>query len=113
MADVSNTEQLSLVLRFVNESNDIREEFVDFLPCMDGTSGQAIAGMILDRLREFKLDPAFILGRGKTELGTCLASCGDVQHSFPGLVPEHCYSHILNLCIAEACDVQVVRNWDP
>ena len=22
----------------------------------------------------------------------------------------HCYSHVLNLCIANACDLQVVRN---
>ena len=43
VADISNTEQLSLVLRFVDERNEIREEFVDFLPCMDGTSGQALA----------------------------------------------------------------------
>lgn len=49
VADVSNTEQLSLVLRFVDESNEIREEFVDFLPCTGGTSGQALADMILDR----------------------------------------------------------------
>ena len=64
VADVSNTEQLSLVLRFVDESNEIREEFVDFLPCMDGTSGQALADMILNRIREYELDPAFIRGQG-------------------------------------------------
>ena len=42
VADISNAEQLSLVLRFVDENNIIKEEFVDFLPCLDGTSGQAI-----------------------------------------------------------------------
>ena len=51
VADVSNTEQLSLVLRFVDENNDIREEFVDFLPCTNGSSGQALADMILDRIK--------------------------------------------------------------
>lgn len=50
VADISNTNQLSLVLRFVDESYNIREEFVDFLPYLDGTSGQAIADTILGEL---------------------------------------------------------------
>ena len=62
VADVSNTEQLSLVLRFVDESNEIREESVDFL--QDGTSGQALADMILVRIKEYQLDPAFISWSG-------------------------------------------------
>ena len=37
VADVSNTEQLSLVLRYMDDDNNIREEFIDFLPCKDGT----------------------------------------------------------------------------
>ena len=64
VADVSNTEQMSLVLRFVDESNNIREEFVDILPCTSGTTGQVIADMILDRVREYGLNPAFIRGQG-------------------------------------------------
>ena len=47
VADVSNTEQFSLVLRFVDENNEIKEEFVDFFPCMDGTSSQALADMCI------------------------------------------------------------------
>ena len=57
------SEQLSLVLRFIDESNEIREEFVDFLPCIDGISGQVLADMILDRIREYSLDPTFICGQ--------------------------------------------------
>ena len=64
VSDVSNTEQLSLVLRFVDESNEIREEFVDFLPCTDGTTGQALSDMILARLQEYNLDLAYIRGQG-------------------------------------------------
>ena len=62
VADVSTTEQLSLMLRFVDENNEIREEFVDFLPCMNGTLGQALADMILERVRGHQLDPVFIHG---------------------------------------------------
>ena len=114
VADVSNTEQLSLVLSFVDESNEIREEFVDFLPCMDGTLGQALADMILNRIREYELDPTFIRRQGYDGAGNmsgkfhgCAAL---ISQSCPRAVYVHCYSHVLNLCIAKACDLPVVRN---
>lgn len=33
-----------------------------------------------------------------------------VSQSCPKTVYVHCYSHVLNLCTAKACDLQVVRN---
>ena len=45
-ADCSNKEQLPLVLRFVNATNSIHEEFVEFVFC---TSGSAIADKIIIR----------------------------------------------------------------
>ena len=33
-----------------------------------------------------------------------------ISQSCPRAVYVHCYSHVLNLCIAKACDLQVVRN---
>lgn len=38
-ADVANKEQLPLVLRFVDSSDTLREEFVEFALCDTGTSG--------------------------------------------------------------------------
>ena len=114
VADVSNTEQLSLVLRYVDDDNNIREEFVDFLPCKDGTSGQAIADLILERIRQYGLDPALIRGQGYDGAGNMsgkfrgCAAC--ISRSCPKAVYVHCYSHVLNLCIAKACELQVVRN---
>ena len=46
-ADISNKEQLSLVLRLVNSSQQIREEFVGLYHCEAGTSGVALKDMIL------------------------------------------------------------------
>ena len=114
VADVSKTEQMSLVLRFVDESNNIREEFVDFLPCTSGTTGQVIADMILDRVREYGLNPAFIRGQGYDGGGNMsgkLRGCAAIiTQSYPKAVYIHCYSHVLNLCVAKACELQVVRN---
>ena len=45
-ADVSNKEQLPLVLRFVDEAGTIREEFVEFILCESGTTGEALAPQV-------------------------------------------------------------------
>lgn len=49
-ADCSNKEQLPLVLRFMDSTNSIGEEFVDFILCDTGTSGSAVASKILEAL---------------------------------------------------------------
>ena len=102
------------MLRFVDDGNNIQEEFVDFLPCKDGTSGQALADMIIDRIKQYGLDPAFIRRQGYDGAGNMsgkfrgCAAC--IFQSCPRAVYVHCNSHVLNLCIAKACELQVVRN---
>ena len=44
--DISNQEQMSLVLRFMNAQNEIKEEFVSIMHCKSGTSGEALSNMI-------------------------------------------------------------------
>ena len=51
-SDVSCKEQLSLVIRFVDQKSIIREEFLGFLHCKDGTSGEALANLVMDQLKE-------------------------------------------------------------
>ena len=36
---------------------------MDLLPYLDGTSGQALASLILDRIRQYGLDPGLIQGQ--------------------------------------------------
>ena len=42
-ADCSNKEQLSLVLRFVDDNLNIRENFIQFIHCRWGLSGADLA----------------------------------------------------------------------
>ena len=56
-ADISNKEQLPLVLRFVDSSGSNREEFIEFIHCDSGTSGAAISEKILSGLEQLGLDP--------------------------------------------------------
>ena len=54
-SDISNKEQLSLVLRFVDENNEIREEIICFLHCDSGLSGESLAKLIMDKTHELGL----------------------------------------------------------
>ena len=43
-------EQLSLVLRFVDKTGVVREEFISFLLCEFGTTGEALSKIITSAL---------------------------------------------------------------
>ena len=49
VTDVSGMEQLSLVLRFVYQSNSIREEFVNFVQ-VERITGEVLASSILNKI---------------------------------------------------------------
>ena len=87
---------------------------MDFLPCLHGTSGQTLASLILDRIGQYGLNPALIRGQGYDGPGNMsgkFRGCSAyISHSFPKAVYVHCCSHVLNLCIAKACDLQIIRN---
>ena len=51
-ADCANVEQLTFVVRFVDCKHQVREEFLGFVPCKNGLSGDAIANTIQDFLRD-------------------------------------------------------------
>ena len=50
--DISNKEQMALVLRYVNENDEICESFVGFLHCKEGTSGEALAILVEDAVKD-------------------------------------------------------------
>ena len=51
-SDVSNKEQMSLVLRYLDSTNQIKEEFLSFIHCKDGTSGEAISKYIISEVEK-------------------------------------------------------------
>ena len=62
--DVTNKEQLPLIIRFVDQSLMIREEFLEFGLCDTSTSGQAIADKIKFTLEKLTLDLNNLSGQG-------------------------------------------------
>ena len=62
--DCSNTERMSFVIRFVDKSCQIREEFVQFLECESGTSGQELYLKIVNVIRDLGLEIGNLRGQG-------------------------------------------------
>ena len=63
-SDCSNQEQLSLVIRFLDGSGEIREEFLGFLHCELGLSGKALAERVLNGIANLTLDIHNCRGQG-------------------------------------------------
>ncbi|XP_065665394.1 52 kDa repressor of the inhibitor of the protein kinase-like [Hydra vulgaris] len=55
-SDSSNKEQLSLVIRFVASNLDIMEEFVKFIHCSNGVTGEGLFSVLLKVMSVLKLD---------------------------------------------------------
>ena len=49
-ADTANREQMALIVRFVDKQGHIREEFLDFIHCDEGTTGRPLSGKIISSL---------------------------------------------------------------
>ena len=112
--DVANKEQLSLIIRFVDQSGMIREEFLEFMLCDTSTSGQAIADKIKFTLEKLTLDLSDLRGQGYDGAGNMSGkyrgAAAIIQHDYPKALYVHCVLHVLNLCIVAACSIQAIRN---
>eukprot|EP00795_Rhopilema_esculentum_P015975 gene15975-biopygen5349 len=113
-ADISNIEQMPLVIRFVDNQAKIREEFMGFIPCSEGMKGKDIANTILQAVEGFGLDMNLCRGQGYDGAGNMAGKCSGaaarICQSHPNAPYTHSGSHVLNLCVASACKIQVVRN---
>ena len=63
VTDVSNREQLSIVIRFVDSSGNIHEEFLGFHN-LQRIKGEVIASLMLDTLPPWNLDKKNCWGQG-------------------------------------------------
>lgn len=51
-SDVSNKEQMSMVLRYLDSTKKISERFVSFVHCEEGTSGEALAELVENNVQK-------------------------------------------------------------
>ena len=113
-SDSSNKEQLSLVLRFVDDDNNIRQDFVKFLHCKWDLRGADLAKLILDELTNLNLCVSDCRGQGYDGAGAVAGHVSGLSAHILRLNPTalytHCFSHRLNLVVTKYCSIPLVRN---
>lgn len=112
--DISNQEQLPLIIRYVDGNDMIREDFVGFYACESGVTGEAISELIKSAVTSLGLDLADCRGQcydgAGNMAGTVKGAAARILKDYPDAGYVHCNSHKLNLCVMTACQVQSVRN---
>ena len=114
VTDVSNKEQLSLVLRYVEpDTLLVREDIVGFFECDTGISGRALADKITSCVRAYGLDLSNLRGQAYDGAGNMAGSVNGtaalIASDYPLAIYLHCTSHCLNLAaqthslMLEAC----------
>ncbi len=112
VTDCSNLEQLSIVIRFVDDKI-IREEFLGFI-AVERITGECLATELLSWLQTHSIDISFCRGQGYDGASNMSASTSGAQGRIRSVSPmafyTHCQSHQLNLCIVKACSIPQIRN---
>ena len=115
-SDQANHEQMSIVLRFVrfvDATNTIRTEFMGFLKC-ESTTGEAIANLIVDNLRNWNIPLENCRGQTYDGAGNMSGGNRGVAARIMALnnkaIYTHCASHRLNLAIVRALKHPQARN---
>ena len=94
--DCSNTEQMSFVIRFVDKSCQIREEFIQFLECESGTSGQELYLKIVNVIRNLGLEIGNLRGQGYDGAGNMAGKKSGVSFRILKLNDKALYVHCFN-----------------
>ena len=105
--DKSGKEQMSVVIRFVDKECNIREDFLRFVHCDDGVSGEALADKMLSCLYELGLDTDDCRARWA---GKIRGFSARILARNRKALYIHCYPHKLNFCVAKSCSVTPVKN---
>ena len=112
--DCSATEQLSLCIRYVSTSGEIREYFMGYVK-LERMDAQSISDTLLSTVQKWGLDFTSLVGQGYDGAAVMSSSKNGVQSKIrekcPNATYVHCRSHVLNLAIASGCkNVPSVRN---
>nr|XP_047132966.1 zinc finger MYM-type protein 1-like isoform X2 [Hydra vulgaris] len=113
-SDVSQTEQMAVVVRYVDECCKVKEDFLKFVSCNSGLTGVLLSTKIKKSIHKLGLEMSYCRGQGYDGAGNMAGHlCGVaalILKDFPKAPYIHCYSHQLNLCVAKACAIPSIRD---
>ena len=105
---------MPLILRFVDSSNVIKEDFIKFIHCKDGTTGAAVAELLKSEIKELGLELSDCRGLGYDGAGNMAGKYNGaaalIKNDYPLALYVHCSCHRLNLCVASSCKIMLIKN---
>ena len=111
-SDSSQTEQLSLCLRYVNKFGTIKEDFIRFIEC-EKVDAASLVGYLKIALKDLSLNFSHIRGQGYDGAG-CMAGHKSgvstrILKENPKALYFHCSSHRLNLVVASCTNIRGIK----
>ena len=110
--DISTKEQMAIVLRYVDEEYNIREEFIRFVHCSEGLSGKDLSVVLLNCIQELNLDIMNCRGQGYDGAGSVSGYINGLSAILLRINPKalyvHCHSHRLNLVVCDSCRIPII-----
>lgn len=105
-ADVSNIEQMAICIRYVNEDNDVNEDFIGYVP-LNSVDAESLTNAILQKLEDCNLDTRYLRGQGY-DGASVISGSRSVVSSRIRLLSR---AHVLNLVISSSCkNIPTIRN---
>ncbi|XP_029348140.1 52 kDa repressor of the inhibitor of the protein kinase-like [Acyrthosiphon pisum] len=112
-ADIAGKEQLSIGVRYVTQTYDIKEEFLVFVE-LQKLNAEAIASSIIQFTSRVGLDMSKLVGLGFDGCSTMSGKENGVQaiikKQYPIACFFHCASHKLNLVVNDQNNLPEIRN---
>ena len=106
--DVSKTEQVSIVVRFVDIKGSICEHFLTFIDTAV-LPAEGLTKHIFDILEKFQLDPQWIIAQCYDGASVMSGHLSEVQSRVKEVAPHahyvHCYAHTLNLVLVDSVKI--------
>ncbi len=104
--DIYKHDQFCLVLRYLHNGG-LYEDFLEYVNASGSTTGEALADLILDRLRVHGLDLEKLRGQGyggaANMTGIERGVKSRILEVYPKALFTHCGAHVLNLVIGDSC----------
>lgn len=109
VSDVSNVEQLAVVIRTINSKGVIHERLLEYV-ALKSMTGKSVSDAIIECLMRHGLDVADCRAQTYDGAGNMSGKNNGCQSHIKRLQPLanyfHCASHTLNLALNSTCDVQ-------
>ena len=108
--DCSNKEQMALIIRYVDQNNQILECFVRFVECPFGTSGEELATLIENSCTGDGKELNLRRAQASSMSGECKGAVCLLCQDYPKTLYFYCASHKLNMCVANSCQLRSIAN---